>query len=193
MLVFLVIVIICLGVKEFKIILDVIVFVNLFIVIFVIFVGVYYVNVYNWFILEKFVLYGWIGIFIVVFSCFYCFIGFDIILSVSEEVVNFKVFVLLVIFLFLGISLFVYIGVIVVLIMMVFYYQLKDFVFVVVVFVKCGFVVLMYIVFVGVLCVMLSSLLVVCFVILCLIYVVVYDGFIFGCFIKINKDRQVLL
>lgn len=95
---------------------------NLFVVIFIIFVGVYYFDVSNWLSMEKFVFYGWGGIFIVVFSCFYCFIGFDFIVIVSEEVINLNVFVLLVILLLLGVSLVIYIGVIIVLIMMVFYY-----------------------------------------------------------------------
>lgn len=168
-------------------------FCNLLVIIFIIFVGLFYVDVSNWLIIDKFVFYGWIGIFVVMFSCFYCFIGFDVIFSVSEEVIKLVVLVLLVIFLFLVISLFVYIVVIIVLIMMVFYYKFKDFVFFVEVFSICVFGVLKYIVLVGVLFLMFSSLIFFSFVMFCFIYFVVYDGLIFGCFIDVNKEKKILL
>ena len=192
-LVFLATMIICLGVKESKTILDVTVFANLLIATFVIFAGAYHANAYNWSTLEKFAPYGWTGIFKAASSCFYCFIGFDTIPSASEEAVNPKVSVPLAILLSLGISLFVYIGVIVVLTMMVPYYQLKDLAPVAAAFAKRGFAASTYIVSVGALCAMLSSLLAACFATPRLIYAVAYDGLIFGCFTKINKDRQVPL
>ncbi|XP_022780864.1 cationic amino acid transporter 4-like [Stylophora pistillata] len=192
-LVFLATIIICLGVRESKIILDATVFANLLIVTFIIVVGGYHANAYNWSTLEKFAPYGWTGILTAASSCFYCFIGFDTIPNASEEAINPNVSVPLAILMSLGISLFVYIGVITVLTMMVPYYQLKDLAPVAEAFAKRGFAASKYIVSVGALCAMLSSLLAACFATPRLIYAVAYDGLIFGCFTKINKERQVPL
>lgn len=192
-LVFLATLIVCLGVRESKLVLDITVFGNLLIVTFIIFVGSYYANVEHWSTMEKFAPYGWSGIFTAASSCFYCFIGFDSIPSASEEAINPTVSVPLAILLSLGISLFLYIGVIVVLTMMVPYYQLKDLAPIAEAFAKRGFAASKYIVSVGALCAMLSSLLAACFATPRLIYSVAYDGLIFGCFTKINKDRQIPL
>ena len=192
-LVFLATLIVCLGVRESKLVLDITVFGNLLIVTFIIFVGSYYANVEHWSTMEKFAPYGWSGILTAASSCFYCFIGFDSIPSASEEAINPTVSVPLAILLSLGISLLLYIGVIVVLTMMVPYYQLKDLAPIAEAFAKRGFAASKYIVSVGALCAMLSSLLAACFATPRLIYSIAYDGLIFGCFTKINKGRQIPL
>lgn len=72
---------------------------------------------------------------IVVGSCFFVFVGFDVIGMVSEEVINFKWLVLLFIMLIFGISFLVYFGVVIVLMFMMFYDKLSWFVVLVEVFV----------------------------------------------------------
>jgi len=186
-------IIVCLGVKESKFVLDTTVLCNLLVVAFIVFAGSYYADASNWSTLEKFAPYGWSGILTAASSCFYCFIGFDTIPSASEEAINPSVSVPLAILLSLGISLIAYIGVIIVLTMMVPYYQLKDLAPIAEAFAARGFGASKYIVSVGALCAMLSSLLVACFATPRLIYSVAYDGLIFGCFTKMDKDRKIPL
>ncbi|XP_078361660.1 cationic amino acid transporter 2-like [Oculina patagonica] len=192
-LVLIVTIIVCLGVKESKLVLDVTVLCNLLVVTFIIFVGAYYADASNWSTMERFAPYGWSGIFTAASSCFYCFIGFDTIPSASEEAINPTVSISLAILLSLGISLFVYIGVIIVLTMMVPYDQLKDLAPIAEAFAVRGFAASKYIVSTGALCSMLSSLLAACFATPRLIYAVAYDGLIFGCFTKINEERKMPL
>lgn len=192
-LVFVVTLIVCLGVKESKFVLDFTVLCNLLVVTFIIFVGAYYADASNWSSMEKFAPYGWTGILTAASSCFYCFIGFDTIPSASEEAINPSVSVSLAILLSLGISLFAYIGVIIVLTMMVPYYQLKDLAPIAEAFAARGFSASKYIVSAGALCSMLSSLLAACFATPRLIYSIAYDGLIFGCFTKIDKDKKMPL
>lgn len=186
-------IIICLGVKESKLVLDATVVINLLVVTFIIFAGAYYADSSNWSTMEKFAPYGWTGILTAASTCFYCFIGFDTIPSASEEAINPTMSIPLAILLSLGVSLFVYIGVIIVLTMMVPYYQLKELAPIAEAFAARGFTASKYIVSTGALCSMLSSLLAACFATPRLIYSIAYDGLIFGCFTKINQDRKMPL
>ena len=192
-LVIIAVLIICLGVKQSKLVLDVTVLGNLLVVTFIIFVGAYYSDASNWSSMEKFAPYGWGGILTAASSCFYCFIGFDAIATASEEAINPNVSVPLAILLSLGVSLLVYIGVIIVLTMMVPYYQLKDLAPIAEAFAARAFTVSEYIVSAGALCSMLSSLLAACFATPRLIYSIAYDGLIFGCFTKMDEDRKMPL
>ena len=192
-LVIIAVLIICLGVKQSKLVLDVTVMGNLLVVTFIIFVGAYYSDASNWSSMEKFAPYGWGGILTAASSCFYCFIGFDTIATASEEAINPNVSVPLAILLSLGVSLLLYIGVIIVLTMMVPYYQLKDLAPIAEAFAARAFTASKYIVSTGALCAMLSSLLAACFATPRLIYSVAYDGLIFGCFTKMDEDRKIPL
>ena len=192
-LVIIVTLIVCLGAKESKLVLDITVLCNLLVVTFIVFVGAYYADASNWSSTEKFAPYGWTGILTAASSCFYCFIGFDTIPSASEEAINPRVSVSLAILLSLGISLVAYIAVIIVLTMMVPYYQLKDLAPIAEAFAARGFRASKYIVSTGALCSMLSSLLAACFATPRLIYSIAYDGLIFGCFTKIDEDRKIPL
>ena len=192
-LVFVVIIIVCLGVKESKLAVDITVLCNLLVVLFIIFAGAYYSDASNWSSLEKFAPYGWTGILTAASKCFYCFIGFDTIPSASEEAINPTVSVSLAILLSLGISLLAYIGVIVVLTMMVPYYELKDLAPIAEAFAVRGFKASKYIVSVGALCSMLSSLLAACFAAPRLIYALAYDGLLFSCFTTIDKEKRTPL
>lgn len=106
------IVVVLLGVIKLFLVNKVMIFVNLFVIVFIIFIGLYYVDGKNWIL--NFVFYGVSGVLRVVGSCFYVFVGFDIISFVVEEVVNFKYLVLLFIILILIISFLVYFGVVIV-------------------------------------------------------------------------------
>lgn len=192
-LVFVVTIIVCLGVKKSKLAVDITVLCNLLVVLFIIFAGAYYADASNWSSLEKFAPYGWTGILTAASKCFYCFIGFDTIPSASEEAINPTVSVSLAILLSLGISLLAYIGVIVVLTMMVPYYELKDLAPIAEAFAVRGFKASKYIVSVGALCSMLSSLLAACFAAPRLIYALAYDGLLFSSFTTIDKEKRTPL
>lgn len=192
-LVIIVTLIICSGVKQSKRVMDVTVLCNLLVITFIIFVGSYYADTRNWSSIDKFAPYGWTGILAATPSCFFCFIGFDVIPSASEEAINPSVSVPLSILLSLAVSLFAYIAVIIVLTMMVPYYQLKDLAPLAEAFSARAFGASKYIVSVGALCSMLSSLLASSFATPRLIYSVAYDGLIFGCFTKVDTERKIPL
>lgn len=185
--------IICLGVKQSKRILDTTVFCNLLVITFIIFVGSFYADASNWSTIDKFAPYGWTGILAATPSCFYCFIGFDVIPSASEEAIKPAVSVPLAILLSLVISLFAYIAVIIVLTMMVPYYKLKDLAPLAEAFSTRAFGASKYIVSAGALFSMFSSLISSSFATPRLIYSVAYDGLIFGCFTDVNKEKKIPL
>ena len=185
--------IICSGVKQSKRVMDVTVLCNLLVITFIVFVGSYYADTRNWSSIEKFAPFGWTGILAATPSCFFCFIGLDVIPSASEEAINPSLSVPLSILLSLGVSLFAYIAVIVVLTMMVPYYRLTDLAPIAEAFSARAFGGSKYIVSVGAICSMLSSLLASSFASPRLLYSVAHDGLIFGCFARVDTERKIPL
>lgn len=125
------------------------------------------------------------GVLVGVVSCFYCFVGFDVIVMVSEEIINFKCVIFLFIMLCFVISFFVYFGVVIILILMVFYDKFDKFVFLLEVFKVVGVFVVKYIIVVGGFCVLVGLFMSGIFVVLWIMYFMVSDGFFFKFFVKI--------
>lgn len=86
--VFLVIFIFFFGVKNMFRFNNLCILINLFVIVFIICVGIYFLKVENW--MCDFVLYGVFGVFLGVVICFYVFVGFDVIVISGEEVRNFS-------------------------------------------------------------------------------------------------------
>ena len=116
-------VLLCLGMKESKIVNNLITLLNLFIISFVIVAGLFFVDPGNW---SDFAPYGAAGIFSGSATVFYSYIGFDTICTTAEEIKRPQRDLPLGIILSVGICGALYIGVSVVLTMMVHYTALST-------------------------------------------------------------------
>ena len=185
--------VVSLGVQQSKILMDAIVLLNTAVVLFVIFAGSTRADVSNWSTEEKFAPYGGAGILTASATCFYCFIGFDIIPNASEEALRPKRSIPAAILLSLVISFFAYVAVSVVLTLMVPYSELKDYAPLAEAFASRGSTFGKYAVSVGALCSMLSSLLAACFSTPRLIYSIASDGLICRALHRVHPKRRVPL
>ena len=118
--------IVCMGAHHSTVFNKTVTAINLIVVIFVIGVGAWHVDIKNWTPRQNFAPYGASGIFAGAASCFFCFVGFDVIATAGEETVNPRRNIPLSIVLSLLISFFCYFGVATVLTMMVPFSDLKD-------------------------------------------------------------------
>ncbi|KAJ7379574.1 hypothetical protein OS493_013969 [Desmophyllum pertusum] len=101
--------------------------VNMLVILFVIAVGLFHVNPNNWAGRGQFLPYGVSGVLTGAASCFYCFVGFDVIATASEETINPKRSIPLSIMMCLVISFLAYFGVASILTLMVSYEKLDKF------------------------------------------------------------------
>ncbi|XP_046742349.1 probable cationic amino acid transporter [Diprion similis] len=76
------------GVKKSLVFNNVLNAVNLAVWVFVMAAGMFYVDTSNWSEHQGFLPYGWSGVFTGAATCFYAFIGFDIIATTGEEATN---------------------------------------------------------------------------------------------------------
>lgn len=122
----LVMLIVCMGAKHSTVFNKTVTGINLAVVVFVIGVGLWHVDTTNWVPRENFAPYGASGILSGAASCFFCFVGFDVIATAGEETVNPRRNLPLSIVLSLLISFFCYFGVATVLTMMVPFDELEE-------------------------------------------------------------------
>lgn len=192
-LVILISLVVSIGVKESTALMDAIALVNLIVVAFVIIAGTYYADASNWSSQQKFSPFGMSGVITASVTCFYCFIGFDVIANASEEALKPKRSVPWAILLTVGLSVCAYVSVSIVLTLMVPRSDLKDYAPLADAFATRGSLLGKYVVSLGALCSMLSSLLAACFSSPRLIYSIASDGLISSCFTKVHPKRRVPL
>lgn len=94
---------------------------NILVVIFIVVVGIFFVDMRNWIEGKGFFLYGVLGVLSGVVICFYVYVGFDIIVMIGEEVKNVLKLIFVVIVVLLVVIFICYFGVFVVVILMILY------------------------------------------------------------------------
>ena len=124
---FVITIIVCLGVRQSTVFNKVVTFINFSVIIFIIICGLFYVNGDNWEGKEHFIPYGVGGVLTASASCFYAFVGFDVIATASEETKNPKRVLPLAILFTLAISFLAYFGATTVLTLMLPYNHLNRF------------------------------------------------------------------
>lgn len=182
-------VVVSLGARKSSLFNKIVTFVNMSVIIFIICAGMYFADVGNW--TNDFAPYGTRGILTAAGSCFYAFVGFDVIATASEEVVNPKKSIPLSIIMCLVISSLAYFGVATVLTLIMPYQKLDRFAPLAEAFAQNGFYSAKYIIAVGALCATLSSLVTNSFAAPRVIYSMATDGLLFQCLAHVHEKTHV--
>ena len=164
---------------------------NIFIVIFIIAVGLCFANLDNWSSQASFFPYGPSGVLSGAATCFYAFVGFDIIATTGEEAKSAAKSIPKAIVLSLVIIFLCYVGVSAVLTLMVPFDQLDELAPIPQAFAQIGFPAGKYIVGVGAICGLSASLLGSQFPLPRIIYAMSCDGLIFKYFSKVNSKTEI--
>ena len=182
-------VIVSLGARKSSLVNNVMTFINLSVVTFIICAGLYYVDGKNW--QSNFAPYGVGGVLTAAGSCFYAFVGSDVIATASEEAINPKRSVPLSIILSLIISFLAYFGVATVLTLILPYEQLSQFAPLAEAFAQRGFRGAKYVVATGGLCATMNTLLITLFAVPRVTYTMACDGLLFNWFDRVHEKTKV--
>ena len=182
-------IIVSLGAQKSSLVNKIMTFVNLSVITFIIFAGFYFVEANNW--QANFAPYGLSGVLTAAGSCFFAFVGFDVIGTASEEAINPKRSVPLSIMLCIAISLLAYFGVATVLTLMLPYDKLNQFAPLAEAFAQRGFSGAKYVVATGGLCATMSSLLTNSFAGPRVVYSMATDGLLFNWFANVQEKTKV--
>ena len=188
---FIVTVVVSLGVRQSAIFIKFVTFVNFSVILFIIICGLFYIDVNNWQGKEHFLPYGVSGVLTASASCFYAFVGFDVIATASEETRNPKRAVPLAILLTLVISFLAYFGATTVLTLMLPYNRLNRFAPLAEAFKMQAFAGSKYIIAAGGLAATASSLLSNTFAAPRVVYSMASDGLLFKFFGLVNEKTLV--
>lgn len=167
--------------------------INMLVILFVLAVGLFHVNPKNWAGAHQFLPYGVPGVLAGAASCFYCFVGFDVIATASEETINPKRAIPLSIMLCLIISFMAYFGVASILTLMVSYDKLDKFAPLPEAFKAAGVPAAKYVIAIGGLCALAGSLMSGIFAVPRIMYSMASDGLLFKFFARIYERTNVPL
>ena len=181
--------IVTLGAQKSSLVNKIMTLVNLAVILFIIVIGLYFADRGNW--QSKFAPYGFRGILAAGASCFFTFVGFDVIGSAGEEAINPKHSLPFSIILTLAISFLAYFGVATVLTLMMPYHKLSQFAPLAEVFVQRGLSGAKYVVATGGLCATISSLLANSFAGPRIAYSMASDGLLFHWFAHLHEKSKV--
>lgn len=180
-----------LGAKHSAIFNKVVTGINMLVVAFVVVVGIFHVNPKNWVGDHQFLPYGVSGILAGAASCFYCFVGFDVIATASEETLNPKRSIPLSIMVSLIISFLAYFGVATVLTLMISYKDLDKIAPLPEAFKNVGLPGAKYVIAIGGLCALFGSLMSGIFAVPRIMYSMSTDGLIFGWFARVYARTNI--
>lgn len=164
---------------------------NVLVVIFIIITGFFFVDVKNWTEGKGFFPYGGMGVLSGAATCFYAFVGFDVIATTGEEATNAPKSIPVAIVASLVIVFVAYFGVSSVITLMVPYYLLDKHSPIPDAFRQRGLPWANYIISIGAICGLSSSLLGNLFPLPRIILAMSQDGLLFECFGRINKRTEV--
>lgn len=179
------------GAKHSAVFNKVVTTINMLVIVFVIVIGLFHVNPSNWAGANQFLPYGVSGVLAGAASCFYCFVGFDVIATASEETINPKRALPLAIMLCLIISFLAYFGVASILTLMVSYDKLDKFAPLPEAFKLAGVSWAKYVIAVGGLCALAGSLMSGIFAVPRIMYSMASDGLLFKFFSRIYERTNV--
>lgn len=181
------------GAKHSAVFNKVVTTINMLVIVFVLAVGLFHVNPANWAGRHQFLPYGVSGVLAGAASCFYCFVGFDVIATASEETINPKRAIPLSIMLCLIISFLAYFGVASILTLMVSYEKLDRFAPLPEAFKAAGVPAAKYVIAIGGLCALAGSLMSGIFAVPRIMYSMASDGLLFKFFSRIYERTNVPL
>nr|XP_037868035.1 probable cationic amino acid transporter [Bombyx mori] len=161
--------------------------INLIVWVFIMGSGLFYADFSNWTDHKGFLPYGWNGVFSGAATCFYAFIGFDIIATTGEEANNPKRSIPLAIVLSLGIILLAYVSTSMMLTLIVPYDQIDTDSALVQMFARAGAPICKYIVAIGALAGLTVSMFGSMFPMPRIIYAMAQDGLIFKSLASISE------
>ena len=184
--------IVCLGVKQSSNVLTLTSIINMFVVAFIIVAGTYFsVGSQTWSTEQRFLPYGWSGVLAASAGAFFCFIGVDQITTASEETLDPSRTLPRAIQLTMFVGFLVYFAVSTVLTLMIPYSKLTQFAPIAEAFNTLGFKAGKYIVIVGSLAAISSSLMASLFSVPRIIYSMAADGLLFKCFAIVNERTKI--
>jgi L-asparagine transporter-like permease len=154
-------------------------------------VGAYYADTSNWSSWEKFAPYGFKGVITAAGSCFYAFVGFDVVGTAGEEALNPKTAIPRAFIATIVVSFLSYFGVSTVLTLMQPYNQLNRFAPLAEAFAQRGFVAAKYVIAVGAVFATLGCLLSIAFAAPRIIHAMASDGLLFRWLDSINSKTHV--
>lgn len=179
------------GAKHSAVFNKVVTTINMLVILFVLAVGLFHVNPANWAGADQFLPYGVSGVLAGAASCFYCFVGFDVIATASEETINPKRAIPLSIMLCLIISFLAYFGVATILTLMVSYDKLDKFAPLPEAFRSAGVPAAKYVIAIGGLCALAGSLMSGIFAVPRIMYSMANDGLLFKFFSRVYERTNV--
>ncbi len=184
-------VVLAVGVKQsstFSMIFNIL---NILVVVFIVVAGLFFVDTRNWTEGKGFFPYGASGVLSGAATCFYAYVGFDIIATTGEESKNAPKSIPIAIVVSLVVVFVCYFGVSAVLTLMVPFDQLDKLSPIPNAFVQSGFPLAKYIIGVGAVCGLSSSLLGSQFPLPRIIYAMASDGLFFKSFASVNPRTEV--
>lgn len=184
-------VVLAIGVKQSSAFSTVFNVLNILVVIFIVAAGIFFVDTRNWTEGKGFFPYGASGVLSGAATCFYAYVGFDIIATTGEEAKNAPKSIPVAIVVSLVVIFMCYFGVSAVVTLMVPYDQLDKLSPIPNAFVQRGFPIAKYIIGVGAVCGLSSSLLGSQFPLPRIIYAMASDGLFFKSFASVNPRTEV--
>lgn len=184
-------IVLAIGVKQSSTFSTIFNILNILVVLFVVVAGIFFVDTKNWTEGQGFFPYGASGVLSGAATCFYAYVGFDIIATTGEEAKNAPKSIPVAIVVSLLVIFVCYFGVSAVITLMVPFDQLDKLSPIPNAFVQRGFPLAKYIIGIGAVCGLSSSLLGSQFPLPRIIYAMASDGLLFKSLAKVNPRTEV--